>query len=215
MPSTKHRWQPGQVIERREVPGFQPAGVPEPDPLPHWWGKPWSLYAMHVIEDAGDDLVTFFAPGNEMRAIQGTWPTPTGEHPWAGHDITHWTGHGCLMIHPRGADHAIWHFWDGPDREFSHWYINLQTDYRREPNAMDTWDLELDILVYPNGEVEFKDLELMQPRVDEGRFSQPLVDKVIDDGHALSERLKAGERWWDTSWASWVPEPHLANGRLP
>lgn len=55
-----------------------------------------------------------------------------------------WAGHGCLMVQRPGEHHAVWHFWDGADRRFSHWYVNLQTAFRRTAIGYDTQDLEVD-----------------------------------------------------------------------
>jgi hypothetical protein len=54
-----------------------------------------------------------------------------------------WHGHGVLMQQRPDEAHAIWIFWDGPEREFRGWYVNLQEPLRRTAVGYDTQDLEL------------------------------------------------------------------------
>ena len=68
--------------------------------------------------------------------------------------------------------HAIWVFWEGPDRRFAGWYVNIQEPFRRSADGFDTQDLELDVWI-PRGRAwQLKDDELLDLRVREGRFTQ-------------------------------------------
>ena len=58
-----------------------------------------------VIDDAPDGLLSFIPEGSPFGFPPGNWPTPDGKHPWAARDA--WSGHGCLMYQPVGANHAI------------------------------------------------------------------------------------------------------------
>ncbi len=66
--------------------------------------------------------------------------------------------HGVLMLQRPGEAHAVWHFWDGPDRDFTCWHLNLQAPFRRTPIGYDTQDLELDLVVSPDGSFVLKDV---------------------------------------------------------
>ena len=203
------RWTPGEVIVRREVLGLQPREVTTPQPA----AGVWTALPVVVVEDSPDQLVTYIAPGAPMSFPPGPWPTPDGLHPWHGRDA--WEGHGCLMVQ-RPEDHfAIWHFWDGPDRTFQCWYLNIQTAAVRTAIGFDTQDHELDIVVLPDGRHIVKDDEVMDDRVREGRFSPELVAWVRAYGATLVERYLADGRWWDDSWAHWEPDPAWIGPRLP
>lgn len=199
------RWEPGARITRREVLGLQPDEVATPSPA----SGVWLEVPVHVIEDRPDRLVTFITPGATFEFPDGDWPTPDGRHPWYGRG--EWNGHGCLMVH-RPRDHfAVWHFWDGPDRDFSCWYLNLQTELVRTPIGYDTQDLELDIIVKPDGTHEVKDAEVLDDRVAEGRYSAELVSWIRRYGDQLVERLEREGIWWDRSWAEWTPTASRAD----
>ena len=194
-------WDHGEVIVRREVLGQgQRLG-------------PWEASSVIVVEDRDDLLVTFLPAGAPLAFGEGEWPTADGLHPW--HARSAWEGHGVLMLQRPDEAHAVWHFWDGPDRAFRCWYLNLQAPFRRTSIGYDTQDLELDIVVAPDGSFELKDLEYMDQRVAEGRFTPELVAEVIADGDRIMAELVAGRHWWDHSWSSWEPDPTWVTPTLP
>lgn len=166
-----------------------------------------------VVEDSDEALVTYIAPGAEFGFPPGVWPTPDGRHPWSGR--RGWSGHGALMVQKPGEHHAVWHFWTGPERTFAYWYVNLQTAFVRTAVGYDTQDLELDIVVQPDGRWTLKDLELLDQRVAEGRFSPQLARWVVSLGEQLTAELDAGRHWWDHRWADWSPNENWDSPLLP
>lgn len=199
------------MVVRREVLGLGPGF--HPDPAPPWHGRAWEAIPVHVVEDSPEQLVTYIAAGAEIGYVDGPWPTPDGQHPWSPKGA--WEGHGCLMVQRPGDPYAVWHFWLGPDREFLCWYVNLQADFVRTPIGYDTQDFELDLVVFPDGSVVVKDLEVLDDRVAEGRFTPAMVDWIRELGDGLASRLRAGERFWDEHWASWEPPAAWTDPELP
>lgn len=194
---------------RREVLGLQPGEVSAPPPATGMW----EAMPVYIVGDTPSALISYTATGAQFGFPVGPWPTPDGLHPW--HEREAWQGHGCLMVQ-RPEDHfAIWHFWDGPDRDFVCWYLNLQTSFVRTAFGYDTQDLELDIIVHPDGSHDLKDDEVLDDRVAEGRFSAELVEWIRAYGSDLIRRLETEGPWWDRSWAEWTPEPAWTNPRLP
>ena len=110
------------------------------------------------------------------------------------------------MVQKPGEHHAVWHFWNGEEREFTCWYINLQMPFRRTKIGYDTQDLELDFIVHPDNTWEIKDVDLVFENADQGRWSLEEAREIMRYGHELEERLQKGERWWDKKWATWRPE---------
>lgn len=205
------RWNPGELIVRREVLGLGP--TPPPDPRPDWHGRPWEALPVFVVEDSPDRLVSYIAEGAEIGFVDGDWPTPSGLHPWHGRE--RWSGHGCLMVQRIGDPYAVWHFWTGPERAFTCWYLNLQADVARTSIGYDTQDFELDFVVFPDGSWLVKDLEVLDDRVAEGRFTAELVDWIRGLGDEISADLDAGHHWWDMSWRDWEPPTSWVNPQLP
>ena len=166
---------------------------------------PWIGMLVKIIEDTPEQLVSYIPEGSPFSFPDGDWPITGGKNPWS--DRPCWQGHGCLMIQRPLEEHAIWHFWAGPERTFQCWYINIQEPFRRTAIGYDTQDLELDLVVYPDDRWEMKDDELMDLRVQEGRWSAGRVAQIRHYGSTLAERLAAGERWWPREWQHWAPDP--------
>ena len=109
----------------------------------------------------------------------------------------------------------MWLFWRGARRSFAGWYVNIQEPFRRtaegdETQGYDTQDLELDIWIPLDRPWEWKDEELLERRVEEGRFSAEQVVEIRAEGARIAAELDAGRRWWDESWADWQPDPAWA-----
>lgn len=195
-------WHEGDVVMRREVLGLSPIDESS-NGSPAWRGKAWLEVPVYVVEDSVDHLITYIASGADFRFPVGEWPSPDGLHPWYGR--TAWEGNGCLMVQRPGEHHAVWHFWDGPDRDFRCWYINLQTAFERTATGYATQDLELDLVVLPDGSWSLKDDDVLDDRVAEGRFTPELARWVRGLAGELIEGLDTGNRWWDETWAEWIP----------
>jgi hypothetical protein len=209
---TARRWDHGEVIVRREVLALSPL---EDDPVARGWrdAGPWLGVPVFVVEDTDEHLVTYLATGAELGFNAGAWPTHDGRHPW--NVRAAWEGHGTLMVQRPGEHHAIWHFWKGPDRRFECWYVNLQTAFVRTAIGYDTQDLELDLVVPPDASWALKDRDVLDQRVDEGRFAPALRDWIVSVGDAMAAELDAGRHWWDDRWASWAPPATWTDPRLP
>lgn len=182
-------WSTGHWVVRREVLS----------------NGPWMGTLVKIVEDTPEHLVSYIPEGAPFGFPDGDWPTPDGKHPWSGRNG--WRGHGCLMIQRPQDAYAVWHFWHGPGRDFLCWYINLQEPFRRTRIGYDTQDMELDFVVYPTGRWEIKDEELLDQRVEEGRYSVGQIADVRALGATIAERLRAGERWWPLEWRHWKPDP--------
>ncbi|HEY7730171.1 MAG TPA: GNAT family N-acetyltransferase [Gaiellaceae bacterium] len=191
------RWQPGETIVRREL----------------WRGRPWMGTPVLVVEDEPELLVTYLPRGARFEFPDGDWPGD-GRHPWHGRGA--WEGHGVLMLHRPGDRYSVWHFWDGHRRRFAGWYVNLQEPFRRTPIGFDTQDLELDIWIpAAGGGWEFKDWELVDERVADGRFTASEAEGIRETGRRLAAQLDAGERWWSDGWAGWRPDRSWTATPLP
>ena len=178
-------WSEGDTIVRREVRND---------------GWAWCEIPVVVIRDEPDLLVTYVPTDSPF-----TFPPGPERHPWA--DRERWEGHGVLMLQRPGDSYAVWVFWHGEEREFRSWYLNLQEPFRRTAAGYDTQDLELDLILHPDGRIEWKDDELLDLRVEEGRFTQDQAREIRAEGRRLEAELATRGHWWDAWWALWEPDP--------
>jgi hypothetical protein len=181
-------WSEGDVILRREVLSD---------------GRCWAQFPVVVVRDEPGLLATYIQEGTPFTFPDGDWPIEGGVHPWAGRE--RWTGHGALMLQRPGEAYAVWVFWQGVEREFHGWYLNLQEPFRRTREGYDTQDHELDIWLPADGPWVLEDDELLDVRVREGRFTQDQADAFRAEADRITAELDAGRRWWDDAWADWRP----------
>lgn len=177
-------WSAGDVVVRREVRND---------------GWAWMEVPVVVVRDDADLLVTYIPEGAPF-----TFPPGPETHPWS--DRRAWQGHGVLMLQRPRDSYAVWVFWHGPERAFHGWYLNLQEPFRRTRGGYDTQDLELDIWIPAGGTWQLKDDELLDVRVQEGRFTQDQARATRRQAARITAELDAGRRWWDERWSRWRPE---------
>jgi hypothetical protein len=187
-------WDTGDVILRREVLND---------------GRPWAEWPVIVVRDDPDLLVTYTPTGAPFRFPEGA----SQVHAW--HGKQSWHGHGVLMLQRPDEAHAVWVFWRGEPRDFWGWYVNLQEPFRRTQFGYDTQDLELDIWVPAAGPWKWKDDELLDQRVQEGRYTEEQVAATREEGRRVAAELDAGRHWWDDGWATWEPDPAWPTPTFP
>jgi hypothetical protein len=187
-------WRPGEIVVHREV----------------FLGVPWCACPVVVVEDA-PELFVVYLPEESPFAFP---PSADGRpHPWGGKRC--WQGHGVLMLRRPGEAYSVWHFWDGPERSFAGWYLNLEEPFRRTATGYDTQDLELDIWIPVDGRWRFKDEEYLDQRIREGRYTEEQVSATRALGREVGAMLDRGERWWDERWASFEPDPAWRGSPFP
>jgi len=191
-------WQPGEVIVWRELLNDERA---------------WLEVPVIVVRDDPELLVTYVPEGAPFRFPPGDFPTPDGRHPWFGR--RGWEGHGALMLQRPGDGYAVWAFWDGPERRFDSWYINLQEPFRRSELGYDTQDLELDIVVLPDLSWQLKDEDVLEERIREGRYTVDQMRETRELASRLTALIDAGDLWWSESWADWTPDASWPTPALP
>lgn len=190
----RRAWQPGEMIVRRE----------------RWRGETYSGYAAIVVEDQPYQLALYLPEGAPFGFPEGSWP---GDHLWAGR--TAWEGHGLSMLHRPGDASAIFVFWEGPDRAFSRWYLNLQAPYRRTAIGIDTLDHVLDLWSTDGTEWHRKDEELLDERVQEGFLSPAEAGLIRAEADRFEQEIAESGPWWDPAWKHWEPDPSWPAPELP
>jgi hypothetical protein len=195
MANGAYRRQPGEPIVRRDV----------------WRGRPVVGWGGTVVSDTDDLLVLYMPEGGPLR-----FPPEDffgGPHPWSHKD--EWTGNGVLQLQRPGEMHSVWVFWEGPQRELAAWYVNIQEPFRRSSIGFDTQDLELDLVIEPDGSWSFKDDEQMDAWIERGRWTPDEVAAIRAEGERVAADLDAGRRWWSDEWASWEPDPAWTLPHVP
>ena len=179
-------WQRGDVIVHREV----------------WRGTPWLASPVVVVDDTPEVLVTYLPEATPFAFPPSADGRP---HPWAGKRS--WYGHGVLALRRPGEAYSVQHFWDGPERRFLGWYLNLEEPFRRTPSGYDTQDLELDVWIPVDDAWRLKDEDLLDDRVRDGRYTEEQAAATRAIGDQIVAMLERGARWWDERWTTFEPDP--------
>ena len=187
-------WRPGDAVVRREV----------------WRGQPKVAWGGIVVSDEPDLLALYMPEGSPLRFAPDFFGAP---HPWSHKD--RWHGHGVLQLQRPGEMHSVWVFWEGAERKLGAWYVNIQEPFRRSRFGFDTQDLELDIVVSPDGSWRYKDDERLEGWIERGRWTPAEVADIRSEARRIGGLLESGDRWWSEDWASWRPDPTWPQPTVP
>jgi predicted RNA-binding protein associated with RNAse of E/G family len=108
-----------------------------------------------------------------------------------------------LQLLRSDADYGVWKFF-GTDGTFLRWYINFEAPIVRHAHAFETDDHGLDLVVYPDGTREWKDVDDLHRQRAQGRINLSTVGRVLAAAAEVTDLLDAGTEWW-RPWAGWKP----------
>ena len=106
-------------------------------------------------------------------------------------------------------------FWNQESSEFLCHYINFQLPFRRREHAIDTLDLDLDLVVHPDLTFHWKDVEDYQKAVEAGVILPEWMEGIEAARQEVLERLTARRYPFDGSWLDWMPNPAWLPPTLP
>lgn len=195
------RWQPGERITLRYV-GHADLKSDVPRTPGNLTGWPYI-----VVEDSDDWLALWMPVGTRVKCLDlkdRARPVPDqihGEHP----TLPFRRGEVLRLMRP-GQLSSIWLHWGtGPDRPFLGWYVNIEAPYERTPIGVDTSDLSLDLVVWPNLTYEWKDEHLEQRLVDLD-IHTPEENRLIRlEGERVIADVEARRPPFDGAFLDWRP----------
>jgi hypothetical protein len=161
-------------------------------------GQVWLEFPETVVSDEGDVLATVLVDGAPLTFVEHPW----GPHPWR--DFAAWKGPTVLKLRRPGDWYSVWMFFDGDT--FRCWYVNFEQPVVRQHDGIDVDDLQLDLVIEPDGTSRWKDVEDLAPSLAVGRIDEEQLRHVLAAATEVSDRLASGDRWW-APWDGWVPGP--------
>lgn len=159
-------------------------------------GAEWASWEETVVSDDGTTLASVQADGTAMSFPPHDYP-----HPW-GH-LSAWTGTTVLKLRRDGEWYSVWKFFDA-DAAFLHWYVNFEAPVVRSADAVEVNDLQLDIVVPPEGPWRWKDVQDLAPSLASGRITRDEVLAVLAAAAEVADLLDRDDRWW-APWDDWTP----------
>ena len=159
-------------------------------------GAEWASWDERVVGDDGLVLVTVKTDGTPLA-----FPAHPVPHPW-GH-LDAWAGTTVLKLRRAGDWYSVWRFFD-PAGAFLGWYVNFETPVVRTPDGADVNDLQLDVVIDPDGTWRWKDVEHLAPTLASGRITQDELLATLAAAAQVADLLERDDRWW-SGWDDWAP----------
>ncbi len=186
----------------------------------------WLAQSVIVVEDGPAETILLLRPGAQCAYPEGygRWKD-VGEYKrekW--HETKHsstalrelaWQTNRVLMFLEPEKYYSCCLFWDQATDQFNCYYINFQLPYWRSHCGFDTLDLELDIVIDPQYNWKWKDVEDYQESIREGGIHVDWVKSIEQSQAEVFDRINQRRYPLDGSWLNWVPDPTWVVPTLP
>jgi protein associated with RNAse G/E len=199
-------WEPGDVISWRGI----------------YRERIWHVQPTILVRDSPAETVLTLLPGTECIAEESY---PKGkkngqrrwyfvDHDWKLAKYT-WKTNRLLLIFEPQKYYSIILFWNHQSNDFLCYYVNFQLPFKRNLSAVDTLDLDLDLIINPDLSYEWKDIEDYQNAIALG-IILPEWSRGIESGtDEIMEILERRQYPFDGSWLDWKPDPAWQPPTLP
>ena len=196
-------WKPGDVIAWRGI----------------YRERFWHVQPTLLVKDSPDEVVLTLLPGTECIAEE-TYPNGKKrrwhfvDEDWQLAKYT-WRTNRLLLIFEPEKYYSTILFWQHESNEFISYYINFQLPFQRNPCAVDTLDLDLDLIIHPDFSYEWKDIEDYQKAIENDIIFPEWIEGIERAKQEIFERF--GKRFYpfDGSWLEWRPDPNWSPPTLP
>ena len=199
-------WQPGDVIAWRGI----------------FRNKVWHSQTTLAVRDTPDELVLALLPGTECVAPEGYLDgKKTSKRRWNFKDKDWkleryiWSTNRLLMLLEPDKFYSTMFFWNHSSNEFLCYYINFQLPFKRSRNAIDTLDLDLDLIIKPDLNLEWKDIDDYQKAIENEVISPEWIQGIDLAKQDVLSRLENRSYPYDGSWLNWMPDPNWTPHKLP
>ena len=129
--------------------------------------------------------------------------------------IIEWSTNRFLMITRPGDFYSVYLIWDHGTDRFICYYVNFQLPYARNHYGFDTYDLELDIVVEPNGEWRLKDQPAYLEGIRTGVIRREWADAVAKEKDAVIATIEKRKYPFNNYWRDYMVDQSWMPPRLP
>jgi protein associated with RNAse G/E len=199
-------WKPGDVIAWRGI----------------YRERIWHVQPTLLVKDSPEEVVLTLLPGTECIA-EPTYPKgkKNGQRRW--HFVDHdwqlatytWQTNRLLLIFEPQNYYSIFLFWNHTSDEFQCYYVNFQLPFQRNGMAVDTLDLDLDLIIRPDFSYKWKDVDDYQEGIAHGVILPEWCNEIESATSEVMERLEKRQYPFDGSWLDWKPDPTWQPPMLP
>jgi hypothetical protein len=203
-------WNPGDTIILRGM----------------YQNRPCSILSAIVVQDNPEEIALFAIPGAECIALHGyiyqkhgpdgkwdRWKELLDPHRRL-EKYTWRTNHFLMLLKPHKF-YATSYIWHHETNAFQYYYVNFQLPFQRSPFGFDTFDLELDIVVKPDGTWHWKDAEEYKCGIDSGVLLPEWKQGIEKAQPEIFDMIEKRQYPLDGHWLNWKPDPTWAAPKLP
>ncbi len=187
----------------------------------------WLAQSVTVVKDEPQEAILLLLPGAQCMFPEGYWYWRRSQGPgrmtrWQEARSEHirlreftWHTNRLLIFLEPEKYYACILFWEQASDRFDSYYFNFQLPYRRSPCGFDTLDLDLDLVVDPQFNWEWKDEDEYQEGIRQGGIQEEWVQGIQRSIPEVLERIEQRRYPLDGSWLTWRPDPRWPLPRLP
>jgi len=199
-------WNPGDVVSWR---GIRNKRV-------------WHVQPTIVVKDSPEELVLTLLPGTECMAEE-TYPLgKQNSKRWWDFKDSDWklskyiwqTNRLLLIFEPEKCYSTIL-FWNHANHDFKCYYINFQIPFQRRNDNVDMLDLELDLIVKPDFNLEWKDEADYRSAIAYDPMFLEWAQVIESATPEVLRRIENRHYPFDGSWLDWKPDPNWSPPKLP
>ena len=181
--------------------------------------------SVRVVKDTPEETVLLIWPGAECAVPNG--------YIHHAHDTAQWDRWAETLANTMNLENFIWHtnrflillepekfyasiyIWEAATDEFLCYYINFQLPYRRSRLGFDTLDLDLDLVIEPTYQWQWKDVDEYEHGIRSGGIKLEWVTEIEHAKKEVFARLENREYPLNADWLNWRPNPNWSAPSLP
>ncbi len=188
-------------------------------------GSATYMQSARVVQDTPEETALLVWPGAECmvpsgylhhahdRSMWDRWAETTTNTLKLEKYIWH-TNRFLILLEPEKYFSTIY-IWEAAKDKFVGYYINFQLPYRRSRLGFDTLDLDLDIVIEPDFQWSWKDMDEYQQGIEAGGIHADWVNEVERAKQEVFTRLEKRGHPFNSDWLNWRPNPNWAAPNLP
>ena len=179
-----------------------------------------------VVHDRSEEVALVVLPGAECAAPEGYINGKHGSSGrwdrWNAYRKGNWnmqryawrTNRLLILLQPEKY-YASYYFWKDDIDQFLCYYVNFQLPFRRSNIGLDSFDLELDIIIEPTYEWRWKDVDDYQKGIEQGIFLKEWIQEIETAKQEVFDQLATRAYPYDGAWLNWMPNPDWSPPNLP
>ena len=132
-----------------------------------------------------------------------------------GLNAARWHTNRFLMITDPSKHYSVYLIWEHATDRFDCYYVNFQLPIRRSHCGYDTYDLELDIVVSPDGGWCYKDEEAFHEGIRLGIIKDKWAEAIDTEKNEVITAIENKDYPFNNHWLGYQVDPSWRPPRLP